>query len=43
MVKERDDVCPSAFPLKFQHANPYESVVPADMLGSVIPWLKTIQ
>lgn len=37
MVKERDEVCPSAFPLKLKHPNPYKSVVPADMLGSVTP------
>lgn len=37
MVKERDDVFSSAFPLKLKHPNPYKSIVPADMLGSVTP------
>lgn len=43
MAKERDDVCPSAFPRKFKNPSPCENSLPAFMEGSVTPWLKTLQ
>lgn len=43
MAKERNNVCPSNFPLKFKNSNPPENVMPYDVLGSVTLWLKTLQ
>lgn len=43
MAKKRNNGCCSAFPLKFKNSNASENSMPADMLGSVTPWLQTLQ
>lgn len=37
MVKERDDVCPSAFPLNLKNPNPCGDIMPVDKLDFVTP------